>query len=585
MADDKKGIRHLTHTVDFCVVGGGMAGITTAIAAARQGIKVAIMQDRPIFGGNASSEIRVHICGADRHNQFKNLRETGILEELRMENLRRNPQRSFSVWDTILYEKIRCEQNIKYFLNCSCLDAKTSHSRIKSVTGWQLTTYTYHTIKAKLFADCSGDGILAPLVGAKYQVGREARSKYNESIEPIKADKKTMGMTCLFQARNAGRPVEFEPLPWAYVFPTEEDLPKNFHGWPHMGYWWIELGGEDDSIHDTERLRDELLRITYGVWDHMKNFGDHGADNWELEWIQFLPGKRESRRYVGAYVVNQNDIEAGGQFDDTVAYGGWSMDDHDTKGFWAFKHDKPSTIFHKAPSPYGIPYRCLYSKNIENLFFAGRCASCSHAAMSSTRVMGTGMVMGQAVGTAAALCIENRLTPVEIGQGRIWELQALLQYQDCYLPGVPQRYHGLTADATLSATNGNTDHLRDGINRPVGNDQHCWEGKIGDSIEYNWEKMLRVSEVTLIINSALDKNVAMSYHQPDDQLTAIPEEMIKGVRIEVKIDKGWELFVDVKDNYQRLVRIPIGHRVCGVRATFLSTWGAKKVRVYAFYLT
>ncbi|MDI6828183.1 MAG: FAD-dependent oxidoreductase [Armatimonadota bacterium] len=573
-------MKKLNHKVDFCVIGGGMAGICAAIAAARQGIKVAIMQDRPVFGGNSSSEIRVHICGADRHGKIPNMRETGILEELRLENLRRNPQRSFSIWDTILYEKVMLEPNLRYYLNCSCLDAKMEGKRIKSVTGWQTTTQTYHTIEAEIFADCSGDAVLAPLTKAEYRVGREARDEYNESIEPEVADRKTMGMTILFQARDTGTPQPFEPPTWAYDFPSDDDLPYRNHGWLEMGYWWLELGGEDDSIYDTEKIRDELLKIVYGMWDHLKNHGDHGAENWTLEWVQFLPGKRESRRYIADHMLTQNDIEAEGRFPDIVAYGGWTMDDHHPGGFWW--KGKP-TIFHPAPSPYGIPYRSLYSRNIENLMFAGRCAGMTHAAMSSTRVMGTASVMGQAVGTAAAIAIKRGITPREVGR-HIEQLQQSLLRQDCYLPWVKQKFSELTTKSTLKASSGDPEPLRDGINRPVGDNQHAWEGNIGDSVEYTWQTQRMVSSATFVFDSALSKIIQMSYHQRDNQLRNIPEEMVKDFRIEVRTPDGWKLWRTVKGNYQRMVRLDIGLPATGLRATFDSTWGSEKIRLYAFYL-
>ena len=290
----------ISHRFDFCVVGGGMAGVCAAISAARAGVKVALVQDRPVLGGNSSSEIRVHVCGADRHGKIPNVRETGILEELRLENLRRNPQRSFSMWDTVLYERVMAEPNLRLFLNCSCLDAKMDGKRVQSITAWQLTTQTYHTFEADLFADCSGDAILAPLTGAEFRVGREARSEYGESIEPEVADRKTMGMTCLFQARDMGSPQPFEPPSWAYDYPTETDLPNRHHGWLEMGYWWVELGGENDSIHDTEKIRDELLKIVFGLWDHLKNHGDHGAANWALDWCS---SSRASVRAGGTWAI------------------------------------------------------------------------------------------------------------------------------------------------------------------------------------------------------------------------------------------------------------------------------------------
>jgi hypothetical protein len=574
-------MRKLSHKFDFCVIGGGTAGLCAAIAAARKGIRVAIVQDRPVFGGNSSSETRVHICGADRSNHIPNLRETGILEELRLENLRRNPQRSFSIWDTILHEKVMLEPNLEAFLNCSCLDAEMDGDRIRSVTGWQLTTETYHKIEAEVFADCSGDGILAPLTEAEFRIGREARSEYGESYAPEVADRKTMGMTCLFGARDAGKPQPFEPPSWAYDFPSDDDLPHRWHGHLEMGYWWIELGGEQNSIHDTEKIRDELLKIVFGLWDHLKNHGDHGAETWVLDWIQFLPGKRESRRYLGDHVLTQSDIESEGRFEDIVAYGGWTMDDHHPGGFW---HKGEPTIFHPAPSPYGIPYRCLYSKNIANLMFAGRCASSSHLAMSSTRVMGTGAVMGQALGTAAAIAVKNGISPRKVGKRHIEELQQELLREDCYLPWLRQDFSPLTRQAVLRASSGDPEPLRDGINRPVGDDLHAWEGEVGHSIEYEFSRPQRVSNLSLIFDSALSRNIAMSHHGKYGQLTQVSPEMVRDFRIQILADREWKLWREIKGNHQRLVRMDVGLDISGVRVLFDATWGTKRVRVYAFYV-
>ena len=218
-------MRQLSHTADLCVVGGGMAGLTTALAAARHGTRVILMHDRPVLGGNASSECRVHICGADIHNTNKNLRETGILEELRLENLARNPNKNYSVWDTLLYEKAMAESNLTLLLNCTCQSVEMNDRAIHSVTGRQLTTEITHTVQAKLFADCSGDAILAPLSGAEFRMGREARAEYGESIAPETGDKRTMGMTCLFQSREYATPQLFEPLSWANRYERCEELP------------------------------------------------------------------------------------------------------------------------------------------------------------------------------------------------------------------------------------------------------------------------------------------------------------------------------------------------------------------------
>lgn len=579
-------LRH-NHDVDVCVVGGGMAGLCAAVSAARHGAKVVLMHDRPVLGGNASSECRVHICGADRSGEFPNMRETGILEEVRLENLRRNPNRSFSIWDAILYETARFEPNLTLILNCSCQDAEMNGTRISSVTGWQITTQSYHTVSARIFIDCSGDAILAPLTGAQSRMGRESRSEYGESIAPEQPDAHTMGMTILFQARPYDTPQPFEPPSWAYVYENENDLPygANGHNWWQMGYWWVELGGEHNSITDTEYLRDELLKIALGVWDHIKNRGDHGADNWALEWLQFLPGKRESRRYIGAHVLTQLDIESEGRFEDIVAYGGWSMDDHHPAGFRAAKLGHPATIFHPAPSPYGISYRSLYSKNIQNLMFAGRCISATHAAMSSTRVMGTGCSMGQAAGTAAALAIKHGISVAEVGVRRLDELQQELLRDDAYLPWTPRKISDITARAELESSQGDPRPVRDGINRPVGENSHCWQYRPGDWVSYTFAEPKHVSEVSLVLDSSLESNIAMSYHQLwRPMLTTLPEVMPREFRIEVMEHDEWSLFTRVSDNHQRLVKMPVDRTVGGVRYVLEKTWGAETTRLFAFYV-
>jgi hypothetical protein len=418
-----------TLETDVCVVGGGMAGLIAALAAARHGAQVVLVQDRPVLGGNASSEVRMHICGAHGANN----RETGILEELHLENHYRNPQPNYSIWDSVLYGAAIEQDGLTLLLNCSVTDLEMEGASIVAARAWQLTTETTYTIRAPLFVDASGDGILAPLSGAEYRIGREARDEFNESIAPETSDKKTMGMSCLFQAREYDRPMPFTPPSWAHTFRTPEELRGRDCTLRQTNFWWMEVGGEHDSIHDTETLRDELLKIAFGVFDYIKNYSPDREQyaNWALDWQGFLPGKRESRRYIGDHVLTQNDIEAEGRFDDIVAYGGWTMDDHFPAGFY---HPEAGTIFHPAPSPYGIPLRTLYSRNIENLFCAGRCHSATHAAMSSTRVMGTTSLMGQAVGTAAALAARHGTTPRGIYESHTAELQQMLMDDDCYLP-------------------------------------------------------------------------------------------------------------------------------------------------------
>ncbi|MFD0669959.1 FAD-dependent oxidoreductase [Cohnella sp. GCM10027633] len=567
-----------THRTQLCIVGGGMAGMIAAISAARRGVKVVLVHDRPVLGGNASSEIRMNIGGAHGRNN----RESGLLEEIELENLYRNPSPSFSIWDSVLYEKVRFEPNITLLLNCSCTGSTMDGTSIRSITGWQLTTETWHTVEADYFADCSGDGILAPLTGAEYRIGREASSEFNESIEPDVADEKTMGLSCLFQIRETDRPQTFIPPAWAHTFMSDDDLPHRPHD-KRTNFWWIELGGDRDAIHDAEELRDELLKIVFGVWDHMKNRGEHGVDNWVIDWIGYLPGKRESRRYVGDYVLTQNDIEAEGRFDDLVAYGGWSMDDHFPEGFH-YRGGHP-TIYHKAPSPYGIPYRCLYSKNIDNLFFAGRNISVTHAALSSTRVMGTCSLLGQAIGTAAAIAVKEKLSPRGVYESQIRQLQDMLMEDDCYLPWQLRAASKLTRSARLTASSGDAEALRNGVDRTLGQDDNGWTGSVGDWIEYRFDREEPIREVRLVFDSNLNRvirNMPNSYPL-NNRSWHVPKSMVKDFRIEYLQEDGrWTELLSVTNNYQRLRKFQVDVSAKALRLIPLSTWGAEQVHIFAW---
>ncbi|MBN1556584.1 MAG: FAD-dependent oxidoreductase [Lentisphaerae bacterium] len=568
------------HEFDFCVVGGGMAGLLAAVAAARHGTRVALIQDRPVLGGNASSEIRMHICGA----HGKNTRETGILEELLLENHYRNRQANYSIWDSVTYGAGRYQDGLSLFLNCTINACNVEDGRIESVTGWQLTTETWHTIRAGLFADCSGDGILAPLAGAEFRIGREARAEYNECIAPEKADRKTMGMSCLFQAREYDTPQPFIPPHWAYRFTRQEDLPARDIDVRTTNYWWMEIGGEQDSIHDTETLRDELLKIAFGVWDYVKNYSPRRGEmaNWALDWQGFLPGKRESRRYLGDHVLSQNDVEAEGRFDDLVAYGGWTMDDHFPAGFY---RQPAGTIFHPAPSPYGIPLGSLYSRNIKNLFCAGRCHSATHAAMSSTRVMATTSLMGQAVGTAAAIAVREGMTPRAVREHRIHALQQKLMDDDCWLPRHIRAVPELSRRAQLSCTAGDAEPLRSGTDRPVGDAANSWCGPIGSAITYAFPAETTVRAVRLIFDSDLNrnfKNMPHGYPANADPL-AVPDTVTKRFRIDAQAPDGsWRSVFEESNNYQRLVQVPLALRTRGIRLVPETTWGAEQVRIFAF---
>lgn len=584
---------HLQHEVDVCVVGGGMAGLCAAVAAARHGANVALINDRPVLGGNASSEIRMWLCGA----QALNLRETGIIEEINLENNFRNPTSNFSIWDSILYEFGKYTPGIQLFLNCSVYNATMNGTYIASVTGWQGTSETKHTFFANIFIDCSGDSVLATLTGAEFRIGREAKHEFGEDIEPTDADRKTMGMSCLIQARETNHHTHFTPPKWARTFNSDADLPQREHGFTGLGnFWWMELGGEDDSIHDTDTLRDKLLPIAFGVWDHIKNHGNHGADNWELDWVGFLPGKRESRRYLGPCILTQNDIRAEGRFDDIVAYGGWSMDDHNPGGF---NYSGTPTIYHHAPKAYGIPYRCLYSRNITNLMFAGRNISVTHAALSSTRVMATCATVGQAAGTAAAIATAKSCSPAGVYELYIRKLQQMLMDDDCFIPWRAREVSPVSRTGILSASQGDPTPLINGLDRPTQNpdgtwNNNDWQTTPGGFVQFSFNTPLNIHEARIIFDSNLnrmgqgacsknwEKNILSNFPLNQPPRTT-PDTIVKAFRIEaLQPDGNWLTVTRMDDNHQRLVILPTECKTAAVRLIPEQTWGAPLCRLFAF---
>ncbi len=580
--------------VDFCVVGGGIAGMCAALAAARHGAKTLLIQDRPMLGGNASSEIRMHICGAGGPNR----RETGIVEEFFLSNYRYNASASWPVFDSVLLGIADTEPLLELCLNASVHGLEMSGSAIKCVHAWQTTTQENIEVEAKIFADCSGDAVLAPLSRADFRVGREARAEFNESEAPVEGDSHTMGNSLLMQAMERPTPQPFTPFPWAYDYSD----PKN-RAWLDGrcldnrvdNFWWIEVGGLGDTIKDTEKNRLELMKIVYGVWDYMKNHAPEREQyaNWSLEWVGHLPGKRESRRYIGDHVLTQNEVVSGGLFNDVVAYGGWSIDNHFPEGFY---HVGGGTKYTHAPSPFGIPYRCLYSRNVPNLLFAGRDISCTHVAMSATRVMATCGLEGQAIGTAAAIAVKNGIDPRDVGKKHLAELQRTLQDDDCLLPGKPLREtRGPCASAKLSG--GETvERLRDGMERDWDDGEHAWNAKPGDAAEFLFADETELHEARIVFDSNLNRG-EKNRPQPsagkslqgrhfrflNDSLVAPPDSLVRNFRIDaLGADGKWKPVCEVEDNFLRLVKVPLNATARGVRLVPLSTWGAELARTFAF---
>lgn len=577
-----------TLTFELVVVGGGMSGLCAAIAAARHEVRTALIHARPMLGGNASSELRMHICGADDHMSRPNARETGILEELLLEHKRRNPTNSYAIFDTVLWEKAAFCKNLTLLLN-TCVDGvHMQNGRISGVTAYQQTTEKRFEIGAPLFVDATGDGSLGAWAGADYTVGREARETYGESHAPEKADHCTMGNSLMFKARDAGRRVPFVKPAWANTY-TEHDLRNRIHGDITSGYWWIELGGgRYHTIFDAEALRDELLKAVYGVWDHIKNGGEHGAEQMDLEWVGMLPGKRESRRLLGDHVLTQQDCEAGRRFEDAVAYGGWPMDVHTVEGFLN-DSDEPTVWLH-LPDVYTIPYRCYYSRNVPNLFLCGRIISASHMAFASARVMATCAVGGQAVGTAAVIALRENIDPRDVG-AHIYELQQTLLRDDCYIPGIGNldeddvaRTAAVEATASLPACEAH--NVLNGVARTEGDRGNCWAAYVKDApvLRLKLKQPQAVREIRLTFDSNLSREITISINQEvlGRQVEGLPPELVRGFTVTLYSD-GQPVQAQVTDDNalrQRVIRLEKPVLCDAMTFGGFSTYGADVVRIY-----
>ncbi|MCI0391627.1 MAG: FAD-dependent oxidoreductase [Acidobacteria bacterium] len=431
---------------DLIVVGGGISGISAAISAARNGMRVALVHERSMLGGNSSSEVKLYPENNSSHQPW--IKEGGINDELHTEERVRNHQAYVEGtmnchWDLTLYEWVIRETNIKLYLNTHMhrtLMKDATH--IRAIHCIQLGTEKEFELSAPLFVDATGDGVLGFRANADFRWGREARSEYNESLAPDTADEKLMGNTLFFRAVNTGKPVPFKLPDWAVEFPTEKDLTSRGHSFIDGGYWWIEVGAPYHPIKDNEEIRHEALRQLLGVWDHIKNKGAHGAENYGLEFAGFWPYKRESRRIIGDYVIAEDHVRDPKSLEDAVAYGTWGIDIHTQGGILA-RHVEPY------PPPrtdknweqfgalvYGIPLRSLYSRKIENLMMAGRPISCSYVAFASSRVLSTGSIVGQAVGVAASLCKKHSAMPRQVAKGHAKECQQIILRQDGHIPGV-----------------------------------------------------------------------------------------------------------------------------------------------------
>jgi len=584
---------------DLLVAGGGLAGVCASLAAARNGAKVILVQDRSRLGGNSSSEVKMHVVGANAHKGRPGWREGGIIEELKLDDAVRNPQRCWELWDLLLYEKVISEPNITLLLDTTVFAAHTAGGRIEEVRARCDRSEHLYRIRAKLFCDCTGDSRLALEAGAEMRWGRESRREFGESLAPAEADRQTQGSSILFTSRQHDRPMPFTAPKWARKVTADQLRFRKPASWEY-GYWWIEWGGQHDTVRDNERIRFELLSIVMGVWDYIKNSGDlPESANWALNWVGMLPGRRESRRIVGDHILTQADLMKG-DFPDAVAIGGWPMDDHPPGGF-----DRPDLAPNTSvlpPEVYNIPLRVLYSRNVSNLFVAGRNISASHVAFSSTRVMATCGAVGQAAGTAAALCLRHGLAPRALAndRSRVEELQQTLLLDDQTVRGLRNGDpHDLARSAQIRASaesestpaanviNGATRDLpRSAANpRTV---QNSWTAPLGPDgawIELSWPQPRRLRMIQFTFDSGFQRELTLS---ASDSVTrgivrAPQPETVRDYRVLVRRapSGGLEPLFEVRGNHQRLNR----HRfeaveVSAVRLHVTATNGDPNVRVF-----
>ncbi len=436
---------------DLVVVGGGIAGCCAAVTAARLGCKVALIQNRPVLGGNNSSEVRVGLSGLIRQQPYPHLgelmdelggvgfwnnyeaqqdtaseRSKRILSILRQhpEKMQHNAGPASNYEDEKKLRLIQNEPNISLFLNTEVVSVKMQGKNIRSVVGKNIANGTESIFSARVFADCTGDGNLGYLAGADYRMGRESKAETHEPSAPEEADQLTMGTSVQWYSEDTPAAQPFPECPWAIQFNDSTCFPIL------RGDWQWEAGLNLDQIADIEQIRDHALRAVYGNWAYLKN---HHRDslsyrNKRLAWVAFIGGKRESRRLMGDIVLTEQDIINHVAYDDASFTTTWGIDLHypehipglDEAPFTAYSQTTPI-------SPYAVPYRCLYSRNVDNLFMAGRNISVTHIALGTVRVMRTGGMMGEVVGMAADICRQHGILPRAVYTDHLPELKKLMQ--------------------------------------------------------------------------------------------------------------------------------------------------------------
>lgn len=423
---------------DLVVVGAGVAGMCAAVSAARLGCKVALINDRPVVGGNNSSEIRVHLGGRIEAGIYK---ELGNIQKEFSPLKGGNAQPAGNYEDQKKLDWLAKEKNVTLFLNYRAIAVTKNGDKITSVITKHIETGEELKFEAPLFSDCTGDGTIGYLAGADYRMGRESREEFGESIAPEKADKLTMGASVQWYSVEDKKSCPFPEFSYGVEF-TAENCEK-----VTMGEWTWETGMNYDQIKDFERIRDYGMLVVYSNWSYLKNRMKENDQykNRKLGWVAYIAGKRESRRLMGDYILKEDDIAKYVFHEDASFATTWSIDLHwqDPKNSAHFPGNEFKAVTkHILIHPYPVPYRCLYSRNIDNLFMAGRNISVTHVALGTVRVMRTTGMMGEVVGMAAYLCKKYGVTPRGVYRSHLHDLKELMK-EGTGQKGLPneQRYN------------------------------------------------------------------------------------------------------------------------------------------------
>jgi len=548
---------------DVLVCGGGMAGISAALAAARNGAKTILVQDRSRLGGNASSEIKMHPLGMASTKY--GYRESGIIEEIFLENAAHNPQKSWEVWDLSLYDKCVSEPNLTLILDTSVYLAETKDGKILCAYARSDKTLQIYKIAAKTYIDCTGDSRLAMEAGAELMRGRDGSQKYGEN--EVVAAYPVGGLLCssiMYTTRDMGKPMPFKAPTWAKKITAEDlkfrDPRKTGFGY---GYWFISHGGLADTIRDNEVIRFELLAVVLGVWDYIKNSGKFPeAQNLAMDTIGMIPGKRDSYRIVGKKLFTQHDIRGKWKEQpDGVGLVGWVLEDQPSEGFYATNMNP--AMPHKETLPFNIPLSILISQNLSNMMMAGRNMSCSHLAFSCTRVMNTGSVAGQAAGTAAAIVARkgSDITALSDNPEFIRELQQnLLKDGQLILNAKNEDPADIALKATASASasdNGTKpENVLSGITfDEKGKSDNKWMADISKTpwLQLSWKNPKKISTVILNFDTGFrhltftleESRAARILHAPQP-------ETLSDFNLTAILPNGSErILAKVRGNYQK----------------------------------